>query len=147
MKDLIHVQGLQELDRKLGQLPVRIRKNVLRRALRAGGKVIGMAVRAKVPKVWSKNAPTRLLKARNIVWRVSRIRGDTAQVKVTWRTGRPRDKSVDVPFYAAWVEFGTSRLPARPFLRPAFLESKMQALEAFRKALADGIDKEVAKLR
>ena len=147
MKDLIHVQGLQELDRKLGQLPVRIRKNVLRRALRAGGKVIGMAVRAKVPKVWSKNAPTRLLKARNIVWRVSRIRGDTAQVKVTWRTGRPRDKSVDVPFYAAWIEFGTSRLPARPFLRPAFLESKMQALEAFRKALADGIDKEVAKLR
>jgi HK97 gp10 family phage protein len=147
VKDLIHVQGLQELDRKLGQLPLRIRKNVLRRALRAGGKVIGQTARKMAPRIWAENAPTRLLKARNIVWRVSRIRGDTAQVKVTWRTGRPRDKSVDVPFYAAWVEFGTSRLPARPFLRPAFMASKMQALDAFRKALADGIDKEVAKLR
>ncbi len=37
-----------------------------------------------------------------------------------------------VPGWWWWVEFGTSKKPARPFLRPAFESQKVAALEAFK---------------
>jgi HK97 gp10 family phage protein len=44
-----------------------------------------------------------------------------------------------------WVEFGTSKLPAKPFLRPAFESQKVAALEKFKKTVAAEIDTLFAK--
>jgi HK97 gp10 family phage protein len=44
-----------------------------------------------------------------------------------------------------WVEFGTSKTPARPFLRPAFEAQKIAAVEEFKKAAKAEIDKLFAK--
>ena len=45
----------------------------------------------------------------------------------------------DVP-YAPHVEFGTSRMPARPYLRPALAENKGAMVKEFGEALADIVE-------
>jgi HK97 gp10 family phage protein len=151
MQDLIHVSGLKELDRKLGLLPINIRTNVLRRALRAGGKVMGLAARRLAPEIWVKSEPTRLRRKSNITWRVSRIRGDRARVKVSWVTHRKRGNKFEVPFpwYAHWVEFGipSRGIKAEPFLGPAFDQSSDDALKAYARVMGEGIEEETRKLK
>lgn len=39
-------------------------------------------------------------------------------------------------FYAKFLEFGTVKMPARPFMQPAFAQNKSQAVEAAKKVLA-----------
>jgi len=51
-------------------------------------------------------------------------------------------------YYWRFVEFGTAKMAARPFLRPAFEAQKQNALEVFQTVLADGVlaaEKEVSK--
>jgi len=51
------------------------------------------------------------------------------------------------PNYWWLVEFGTSKAPAQPFLRPAFETKKAVAFNEIRKSLARGLDAIVAKLQ
>jgi HK97 gp10 family phage protein len=44
-----------------------------------------------------------------------------------------------------WIEFGTAKQPAQPFLRPAFEAQKVAALETFKKTVAAEIDALFAK--
>ena len=43
--------------------------------------------------------------------------------------------------YAVFLEYGTARMAARPFMRPAFDASQQKAVEAFSKALSDELGK------
>lgn len=44
-------------------------------------------------------------------------------------------------FYGRFVEFGTSKMPARPFLRPAFDAAKRRALQAVEARMASEVKK------
>jgi HK97 gp10 family phage protein len=50
------------------------------------------------------------------------------------------------PYYWRFLEFGTSRMAARPFLRPAFEAQKGKALDKFRESLAVGVEKAAAEV-
>jgi HK97 gp10 family phage protein len=56
-------------------------------------------------------------------------------------------KGVIDAWYAHFVEFGTSKMAARPFMRPAFESRKAGAVEAIKSYLLSRIPKEVEKLR
>ena len=43
--------------------------------------------------------------------------------------------------YAPYVEYGTEKMPAQPFLEPAFLEGKRQASKVFGEAIARAISR------
>lgn len=58
--------------------------------------------------------------------------------------GKKRNVSRD-SFYWRFQEFGTSKMPAHPFMRPAFDKKKEEAAEAIRAYLAARIEKEAAK--
>ena len=49
-------------------------------------------------------------------------------------------------FYARFVEFGTVKMAARPFMRPAFEAKKGEAVDAIKAYLERRIPEEVAKL-
>jgi HK97 gp10 family phage protein len=49
-------------------------------------------------------------------------------------------------YYWRFIEFGTSKMKARPFLRPAFDNNKAAINDTFVQSLSDGIDKAVRKL-
>ncbi len=53
--------------------------------------------------------------------------------------------SIDA-FYARFLEFGTSKMSARPFMRPAFDTEQPATIEAVRAYLAERIPKETEKL-
>jgi HK97 gp10 family phage protein len=50
-------------------------------------------------------------------------------------------------FYWFWIEFGTSKLPAKSFIRPAFDTKKEAAAEEIKRALAEGVKRQAEKLR
>jgi len=49
-------------------------------------------------------------------------------------------------FYAQWVEFGTKRMKARPFFRPAYDAKKDEVQERFEKDAVKTFEKEIARL-
>jgi len=62
------------------------------------------------------------------------------------QTGLKGALNPDDPFYWWWVEFGTSKMPARPFLRPAFATTKDEQLARMRVRMAAGIATQARKI-
>lgn len=68
-----------------------------------------------------------------------------ARKVVDFSGGRRRVSYENDPFYWWFHEFGTSKLPARPFLRPAFEENKDRILETMASRIRKQLDKYRAK--
>lgn len=105
---LVHVKGFPELDRFLQELPVKMEKNVLRGAMRAGANVIRLAARAMAP-VGPPSSYTQRYGAyegalRDSIRVTTRARG--GEVKASVVAGGETRRGADV-FYAHWVEYGT----------------------------------------
>lgn len=132
--------GFKELDDDFKLLSNAEKRQVSRKAVRAGAVVFRDAVRA--------NAPVRsgVLK-RSIS--VDTVRGSaTAGVKfkkvlVKKKGKKGRHKSM--PFYWYFLEHGTSNMPAQPFVRPAFDASVKQAEEAAFNQYLNDIDRIFSK--
>ena len=58
------------------------------------------------------------------------------------KTGKGGRDNPNDPYYWRFVEFGTSKMPAKPFLRPAFEQTKEQASSAIISTLREEILKE-----
>lgn len=136
----VKVAGLSELGRRLSQLASDVGGRVARAAVAAGAQTIKRQAILNAP------VATGNLK-RNII--TKRLRksehGLTEAQIVTVRQGRVTAKQADRglrdAFYARYVEFGTVKTPARPFLRPAFDAKKEAAVDAMRERLAARITK------
>ena len=87
----VHVTGLSELQKFLDELPVKIEKNIMRGALRAGMNVVKPVAQANAHKV------SGLMAAGLKVGTRVRVGTVTASLKATGPHG----------FLAKWVEFGT----------------------------------------
>lgn len=142
----IQVKGLAELTAKLDRFTDKLARNVVAGAIRAGSVIVQNEARKKAP---VSGGPHWLGKA-----------GSKSRVLVLPGTMRknikvrkaPRSKSrypveywvyVSRKFwYWRFVEFGTSKIPAKPFLRPAFEAMKSRALDRIRDYLAARIEKE-----
>lgn len=132
MKATFKVEGLAELDRQLAELSQSAGKGVLRRAGRAGLAPFDQAWRAKAPK----------------------LSGDLVESggvgsKLTRRVRKSVERENSVEVFAgpganpqAWQqEVGNHHHVAQPFVRPAWAETKEQALEIVRTVLGAEIMK------
>lgn len=142
------VQGLKELNDKLAQLPARLEKNILRGAIRAGAMPIVEDARRRAP-VLSSLDPRRVFGAL-----AKSIRAIGVQMKNGMLTGgvraggsasvgRGKAKLEADAFYARFVEFGTVKMAARPFLRPAIDSKTQAAIDATAQYIRDRADKEL----
>lgn len=157
MADLAHVAGLSDLAAALRELPRRIGRNVLRGAVAAGASEVRAEARTKAPvytgDVAQGHPPPGTLKRAIYQKQIRELSDDQTQVffvgvrqgKKYRKMGKKGDKSMDA-YYWRFVEFGTSKMAARPFLRPAFEASKMDAVERIRDYLAERIPREVEAL-
>lgn len=161
MAELHHIEGLRELGERLKALPKEI-------SGKSGGPLL-KALR-KVAKVVQSRAKDRVRRktgtlADNIIItrdRRAKDKGATEGVQVTVRykaTGYKDNarnrrsgkvggtyKNYGPLFYAKFLEFGTSKMPAYPFMRPAFEQSKGEMGALFRTELGAAIDTAVKKL-
>lgn len=161
MAEIQNIEGLRELGERLKALPKEISGKSggpLLKALRKMGRVIQGRAKNRVRR------KTGTLADNIIVTRdkYARRKGMTEGVQVTVRykakgykdnarnrrSGRVGGtyKNYGPLFYAKFLEFGTSKMPAYPFMRPAFEESKGDLGSIFRTELSAAIDSAVNKL-
>jgi HK97 gp10 family phage protein len=151
MAELKSIEGLKELQAAMRQLPQNIGRNVLRGAVNAGASVIRNEVRDNAPvyegKPQASHAPAGAL--RRAVYQ-KQIREASSWFKqvfyVSVRSGKSQQKKGLDAYYWRFVEFGTKKMAARPFLRPAFESKKYEAAEAIKQYLARRIPLEAEKL-
>ena len=138
-KSSVRILGTREILQSMRQLPKEVnkRKEVLDPALVAGAILVRDSGRAIAPR------DTGVLK-RDIIaqrWRrpvdrmaatvVVRVRSLKARARARIQKrnlAKGRSLHHGDPFYWRFVEFGTSKMSARPFLRPAFDTKKLDAV-------------------
>ncbi len=149
----IKLTGFSELADKLKAFGPNVAKNGLRTADFAGARVIRDAAKATVP------VKTGLLQA-NIIASHRRtpeyiaeytvlVRKAPKYIKVAVRADTLRNRLkgrankyhalAGPQTYGRFLEFGTSKMAARPFLRPAFLNNVDSALDAIKEGLSAAI--------
>lgn len=160
-KTTVEVEGLGELLKRLEALPREISgKNggPVRRALGRAARLVRDEVRTNAPRR-SGNLQANIIAARvrddrppGVAERfVVSVRGkrqryaNTAENRRSGRVGKTYQRDGDA-FYWKFLEFGTAKMPARPFIQPSFASSAQAALTEFTRALGADLDKVVRKL-
>ena len=154
----VQVQGLDQLAKALRELPQRVASNGLRAAVYAGAKVIRDEAKLQAPVATSdlgaNQPPPGTLKRSVIMKQIPELSGAQKQTFfVTVRHGKKYRKqgkkgnlSQDA-WYWRFVEFGTIKMSARPFLRPAFDMKKHEAVTAIKTRLAQRIEQAAQELK
>ncbi|MBF0438308.1 MAG: HK97 gp10 family phage protein [Magnetococcales bacterium] len=142
MAELVTVEGLSELSNALRQMSVRLQANGVAAAIYAAAAIIRNQAKA--------NAPVQTGTLKRAIY-ASKDRSKTTTTtkamivgvrkgkKLRTVNSRGRNTSRDA-YYADWVEFGTKKTPAQPFLRPAFESTKEEALGALKTRLSKAVD-------
>lgn len=152
------ISGLKELQDKLDRLPRQAAKECIRTGLKAGAFL------------WEQDMQFRVRKhtgflAQHIAARIT-IRGDelagvaaVGPEKTDYpdRGGGYRKKTIKgrlrnvgriaASHVAAFLEFGTRKMPAQPFIRPAFEDRKQEVLDEFVIETKAALDRAGLKLR
>lgn len=114
------IEGLEQLISKLNSLPDKLEKKVVRTAVRKGAILIRNKAREKAP------TGTGTLK-KSIKIRSNRAGNGVVSFKIG--PTNDKKKGTDI-FYGRFQEFGTSKMPAHPYMRPAYDESESEVLDA-----------------
>ncbi|NBU45443.1 MAG: HK97 gp10 family phage protein [Betaproteobacteria bacterium] len=156
--ETVRIEGLAELNRALRELPQRIANRGLRTAVYAGAKVIRDEARHRAPKaaqsLGTKQPSAGTLKRSVIMKHIRELSGGGRQTfyvlvrqgKKYRNQGKRGNLSQDA-WYWRFVEFGTVKMSARPFLRPAFDMKKNDALTAIKTRLAERIEQAARELK
>jgi len=128
----VHIAGLDDLERKLYELPTKFAQQAMRRAI------------APAIKIWKDEIHSQALQgeyetgfmASQVATKITtkaRDEAGTGMVGFTTKQNPARhEKHVpNASNEAFWKEFGTVHQPARPFIRPAFEAKAPAVLETF----------------
>lgn len=137
----VKVDGLRDLGERMKGLSEDMNNRIARAATAAGAVVIRDAAKQKAP------VRTGNLRKNIIVKRLPKGESPlTSEHIVTVRQGKltkkQRDAGLVDAFYGRFVEYGTAKSPAQPFLRPAYDQNKEKATQAIK----DRISKRLTKV-
>lgn len=155
----VKVEGLSQIHKALSELGRKVSNKIAVKAMREGGKIVREQARQNAP-VLSQSTPyrragtlkkaikssTKVLKNGKI-GTVIRVKTLTTKQIETFkvRSGKKGALNPKDPYYWRFLEFGTSKMPAKPFLRPAFEQSKEKAATEIITTLKRGIEEEAGK--
>ena len=146
----VQLEGFKEMAERLKQLGPKVARNTLRRAVSAAAAQVRNQARENAP------VDSGTLKRAIAIKREKDKQGGpfaaTYSVFVRQaKNGSAGQKNVTAygkfdAYYARWIEFGTSKMPAQPFLAPAFDSVKEEALKTIGEKIDEGIQKAAAEL-
>lgn len=149
MGDSVRIHGLDEFKRKLSEVPKAMRKRVLRNALAAGAREVRDVAKRNAPVMTlgtSLKAPYRKPGTVKQAIRVRTSKADRRAGDVgvfvnvrPAKAGQRGAKNPNDPFYWRFLEFGTKKMPARPFLQRA-TSALPKALTIFQERIAKWIN-------
>lgn len=164
MIEKIELKGFQELERKLREFGPRMERNGLRAANSAGAAVFRDAARALIQDSPEPSAPGEppksktgqlrkaivIFKRRGAPGKVEhsvgvrgerQTYGDTRENRRRRRVGKKFVVETRNSLVGRLLEFGTSKMAARPWLKPAFINNTDRAIDAVREKLAKVIER------
>ena len=147
--EVVRIEGLDELKRKLAEVPKAMRKRVLRNALAAGAREVRDVAKRNAPVMTlgtSLKAPYRKPGTVKQAIRVRTSKADRRAGDVgvfvnvrPAKAGQRGAKNPNDPFYWRFLEFGTKKMPAKPFLQRA-TSALPKALTIFQERIAKWIN-------
>ena len=154
---LMKINGLKELDLAMARLPYEIQGKPLRAATSRAAKLIRDEAIARAPEdtgnlkesIYRYRSRSQSLPGRE-VFIVGVRRGPRrryANTRFNRRKGRVGKTYFEQgkAFYWRFLEFGTAKMQKRPFLRPAFEDNKVAAVNVIKERLRIEIDKAARK--
>ncbi len=140
----IQLTGIDDILRKLNTLDDRVAKKVVRKEVRGGTKVI--ADEAKARSLVDEGTMKRSISVRA---RKKRRRGEISMnlifnVRKFPKLTRGSTKQRRY-FYPAAIEYGTNKMKAKPFVRPAWDSKKRPVLARILNGIRAGIEREAHK--
>lgn len=147
MAEMDNLMGLSEALQRMQQVKAQLAKKSARTALRKAANQVKNRVKANASRIDDPSTASSIARNVAVRWdgRRSRAAGELvyrvgilggARKGSRLKQGRGGDT-----YYWRFVEFGTSRQRARPFFRPAILESEGRVGESFRRFLLQELDK------
>ena len=144
-------ESFKAMKNKLQHLPSKIQNKIVTQATRRAAKEVQMEAKRLVP------VDTGALKMSIKVIKVKRIDTPTGHVKylIMPVTHLKKTRRVSVngqkatlryklyTYYGHMVEYGTSKMPAQPFMRPAAENTLQKAFNAFFSHVRNRLDKEI----
>lgn len=150
----VEVKGLRELGQALEKFPHALARKYLRRAVFKATQLIQQEAVIRAPfrtGVLSQNIvvarsrdkkATSLTEMYKVIVRPIRLNAKAKKVlRILKKATGKRTSIQGDPFYWRFHEFGTQKMAARPFLRPAFETQKDSALEVLKRELSQGVAK------
>lgn len=151
------IEGLDQVLATMAALPDSITKNVAAFAMRKGANVIAKEARSRAP-VRTGHLQSRIAVRKRkkrgpgvgVAYSVGILGGASAKYANT-RSNRRKGlvgktyQKQDTAFYWRFLEFGTEKMPARPFLRPAFEAAGEAAITAITEGFRTGLARAVTK--
>jgi HK97 gp10 family phage protein len=141
----VDVQGLAELEIALGELPDKIAKGTLVKAITAAGELFRARASELAPyDDYTPNVRNKMHLKEGILKKIKTtyrgVQGATVQCLI----GLDKAKGESV-FYGrfiemGWLHIGGKHIPAHPFMRPAFEEKKTEALALVVSELLIGVE-------
>ena len=135
MAEDFKVDGLAALHEFMQEMPVRLEKNILRGAIRAGARVVADDAKARAPVLKDPDdrriagALRKSVRVMNVQVKSGTVKGGVAAGgKVT--VGRGGNKADGDAFYAHFLEYGTVNMVPQPFMRPAIDGKSQSAVDA-----------------
>ncbi len=172
MPTTVRIEGLEGVVKTLRELPKEAKAGlVVRRAVRKGAALVQVEAKANVRRIVAEpnlggrpSKSTGLLEQAIIIKRVAPeggVNGEAMRLgpfarlkyaatrlnKRLGRVGKHYDTAIGPAFYAWFLEFGTERMRAHPFMRPAYETKKEAALGVIVSEIRSGLDRTLAKLK
>jgi HK97 gp10 family phage protein len=156
----INLTGFRGLEAALLKLPAELAKTVEADVLRGGMTPVRKAAQTYAKRIRDTGQLYKSIgltvrrvrkKGQNVNRYTARVgpRGGFGITLGTKTKGKNKGKSIrrDPRFYAHLIEYGTSRQPARPFIRPALASSESAIIAGMAKGYEKGMAKVVRKIR
>lgn len=148
----VNIKGLKELGQAMNSLERKVRNSIGVKAMRKGGAVIKNQARANAPVLEHSvshrkrgtlkkaiSASTKIGENGSVTTKIFVRKLKISKITAFKSNGKNSSANPDDPYYWRFVEFGTSKMPAKPFLRPAFTAKKEQASREIIMTLQDEI--------
>lgn len=129
-------QELERLNKRLQSLVEKVGKKAMRGAARKAMTKVRNDVKAAAPEDLNDDDNVKI---KTSVALITKWKADTLYVKVGIRGGAK--KNPDTPYYFRMVEFGTAKMAARPFMRPALESNAQQIMDTVVQELNRALDK------
>lgn len=141
MSVTVKINGLKELSSHLQQLGRKTSNRISVKAMRRGATVVREQARSNAPELAVPTPTRRRGTLKKAISSRTKVKGQGKTESYVWvktlsdkqvskfksKTGKKWADNPKDPFYWRFVEFGTSKMPARSFMRSAFEQSKEKA--------------------